>query len=250
MKLRLSTSLLWLAALLAGGLNLRADENVLTQAEKAAGWQLLFNGQSLEGWRGYGVKGVPQGWEAKDGILRSVVVAPSATRLSGAHPAGVDIITERKFTDYELTWDWRVSYGGNNGVKYFVTEDRPSAPGHEYQIMDDIGDPSRAWRAEAHRLGSFYDVVPAALDKPMRPAGVWNTSRLVVRGDIVEHWLNGVSIVVYELGSAQVKAGIQRSKYKDEPGFGKKIAGHILLVATTQPGGESWVRNMKIKELK
>jgi hypothetical protein len=249
MKTRAFWSLFSVALFALTGSRLQADDNVLTDAEKAAGWQLLFDGKSLAGWRGYGIKGIPPGWVVKDGSLRSVVVSSSATRLSGAHPTGIDLITERKFTDFELTWEWRVSYGGNNGLKYFVTEDRPSAPGHEYQIMDDVGDPSRPWRAEAHRLGSFYDVVPAALDKPMRPAGVWNTSRLVVRGDTVEHWLNGVNIVVYELGSEQVKAGLQKSKYKDEPGFGRKIAGHLLLVATTQPGNECWVRNMKIREL-
>jgi hypothetical protein len=250
MKTRVCLFLFSAALVALTGSRLQADDNVLTDAEKAAGWQLLFDGKSLAGWRGYGIKGIPPGWVVKDGSLRSVVISSSATRLSGAHPTGIDLITERKFTDFDLTWEWRVSYGGNNGLKYFVTEDRPSAPGHEYQIMDDVGDPSRPWRAEAHRLGSFYDVVPAALDKPMRPAGVWNTSRLVVRGDTVEHWLNGVNVVVYELGSEQVKAGLQKSKYKDEPGFGQKIAGHLLLVATTQSGNECWVRNMKIRELK
>ena len=239
-----------LGAFVAGGQFVRADDNILTVAEKAAGWQLLFDGRTLEGWRGYGIQGVPPGWEVKDGTLRSVATASGAARLSGAHPQGIDLITVRKFTDFELSWDWRVSYGGNNGVKYFVTETRPSAPGHEYQVMDDVGDPSRPWRAEVHRVASFYDVVPPAEDKPMRPAGVWNTSRIVVRGDMVEHWLNGVNVLVYELGSEQVKAGIARSKFKDEPGFGQKITGPILLVATTQPGRECWIRNLKIREFK
>lgn len=250
MILRPRFVLLSLCLLFGGGLSLRGDDNVLTPAEKAAGWELLFDGRTLEGWRGYGIKEIPPGWEVKDGSLRSVVVKADATRLSGAHPQGIDLITVRKFADFELTWDWRIGYGGNNGIKYFVTEARPSAPGHEYQVMDDMGDPSRPWRGEVHRLGSFYDVVPPAADKPMRPAGVWNTSRLIVRGNTVEHWLNGVNVVVYEIGSEQVKAGIARSKYKDEPGFGQKITGHLLLVATTQPGGECWIRNMKLREFK
>src|SRR5690606_13077166 len=106
------------------------------------------------------------------------------------------------------------------------------------------------WRGEVHRVASFYDVVPPAADKPLRPAGVWNTSRIVVRGSRVEHWLNGVNVLVYELGSERVKAGLARSKFKDEPGFGDKIAGHILLVAATQPGRDCWIRNVKIRELK
>lgn len=227
-----------------------ADINTLTVEERSAGWELLFDGRSLDGWRGYGIQEIPSGWLVKDGTLRSVALDPNAPRMSGAHPQGLDLITKRQFTDYELTWEWRVSYGANNGLKYFVTESRPSAPGHEYQIMDDYGDPTKPWRAEVHRVASFYDVVPPSDDKPIRPAGVWNISRLVVRGDTVEHWLNGVNVLVYELGSEQVKAGIARSKFKDEPGFGNKITGHILLVATTQPGRECWIRNMKIRELK
>ena len=250
MTLRRYPALLAVALIVGGNSWLRADDNVLTPAEKTAGWELLFDGRTLAGWRGYGIKEVPPGWEVKDGSLRSVVVGPDAKHLSGAHPQGIDLITIRKFTDFDLTWEWRIGYGGNNGIKYFVTEARPSAPGHEYQVMDDVGDPSRPWRGEVHRLGSFYDVVPPAADKPMRPAGVWNTSRIVVRGNTVEHWLNGVNVVVYEIGSEKVKAGLAHSKYKDEPGFGEKITGHILLVATTQPGGECWIRNLKIRELK
>jgi hypothetical protein len=240
-----------LSALLIAALPLQAaDHNTLTAQEKADGWELLFDGRSLDGWRGFGIQGLPAGWFVKDGTLRSSAPDPKTKSLSGAHPEGLDLITQRKFTDYELSWEWRVSYGANNGLKYFVTESRPLAPGHEYQIMDDYGDPAKPWRAEVHRLASFYDVVPPSDDKPLRPAGVWNTSRLVIRGDTVEHWLNGVNVLVYELGSEQVKAGIARSKFKDEPGFGDKITGHILLVATTQPGRECWIRNMKIRELK
>ena len=100
-----------------------ASDNTLTEAERAEGWQLLFDGHSLQGWRGYGVEGVPPGWDVRDGTLRSVVPPESAARAGGgAHPPGIDLITERQFDDFELTWEWRVSPGGNNGLKYFVTE--------------------------------------------------------------------------------------------------------------------------------
>src|SRR5690606_19675266 len=105
---------------------LSAADNTLSEAERAEGWQLLFDGHSLEGWRGYGIKGIPPGWEVRDGTLRSVVPSDSAARSGGgAHPPGIDLITVRQFDDFELTWEWRVSAGGNNGLKYFVTEDRP-----------------------------------------------------------------------------------------------------------------------------
>ena len=91
--------------------------------------------------------------------------------------------------DFEFTWEWRVAPGGNNGVKYLVTEERPQSPGHEYQMIDDAGYPGKL--EPGHLTADFYDVLPAATGKPIRPAGQWNASRIVVRGARVEHWLNG-----------------------------------------------------------
>jgi hypothetical protein len=207
--------------------------NTLTAAEKAAGWQLLFDGQSLDAWRGYKRETLPEaGWEIKDGALRTV-----------AKVKGVELITRKKFNDFEFTWEWRVAPGGNNGVKYLVTEERPQSPGHEYQMIDDAGYSGKL--SPNHRTADFYDVLPAAADKPLRPAGEWNTSRIVVRGARVEHWLNGKHVLTYELGSAAVRAGVEKSKFKGHPGFGEKIAGHIML---TYHQDECWYRNLKIRE--
>ena len=162
--------------------------NTLTAAEKAAGWQLLFDGRSLDGWRGYRRDAVPEaGWEIKDGTLRTV-----------AKVKGVDLITRKSFGDFELSWEWRVAPGGNNGVKYFVTEDRPQSPGHEYQMIDDARYPEKL--GATHLTAAFYDVLPAAADKPIRPGGEWNTSRIVVRGTHVEHWLNGTKVLGVRAG--------------------------------------------------
>jgi len=207
--------------------------NTLTAAEKAAGWQLLFDGISLDAWRGYKRETLPDsGWELKDGALRTV-----------AKVKGVELITRKKFNDFEFTWEWRVAPGGNNGVKYLVTEERPQSPGHEYQMIDDAGYPGKL--SPNHLTADFYDVLPAAADKPIRPAGEWNTSRIVVRGARVEHWLNGKHVLTYELGSAAVRAGVEKSKFKGHPGFGEKIAGHIML---TYHQDECWYRNLKIRE--
>jgi hypothetical protein len=97
-----------------------------------------------------------------------------------------------------------------------------------------------------HHTGSFYDVLPGAADKA-KPIGEWNTSRIVLRGNHLEHWLNGQKVVSCELGSPEVKAGLAKSKFKAEPGFGDKIAGHIML---TYHGDETWVKNVKARELK
>jgi hypothetical protein len=129
-------------------------------------------------------------------------------------------------------------------VKYLVTESRPQSPGHEYQMIDDAGYPGKL--SPNHFTADFYDVLPAAADKPVRPAGEWNASRIVVRGTRVEHWLNEKNVLTYELGSAAVKAGVEKSKFKGHPGFGEKIAGHVML---TYHQDECWYRNLKIREL-
>jgi hypothetical protein len=225
-------------ALAASGLPLlcAAEPNTLTAGEKAEGWSLLFDGSTLQGWRGYKLTGLPEaGWEIKDGLLKTV---PKVK--------GTELITEKKFGDFDLSWDWRVAEGGNNGIKYFVTEDRPKAPGPEYQMLDDSRHPD-ALRGDTHKTAAFYDVLPPAADKPVKPAGEWNTSRLVVRGNHVEHWLNGKKVLAYELGSEEVKAGLAKSKFKSFEDFGTKIAGHIML---TYHNDECCYRNIKIRELK
>lgn len=217
--------------------SLPAAENTLTAAEKGAGWQLLFDGKSLAGWRAYRKPaGEPiAGWEVRDGTLHCLPMA------KGDQP-----ITERKFRDFEFVWDWKILPKGNNGVKYFVTEQRPKSPGPEYQMLDDVGHPDG--KIGPHRqTASFYEVLAPAADKPLRPPGEWNTSRIVVRGPKVEHWLNGKRVLAYELGSEEVKAGIAKSKFKNEAGFGDKIEGHLLL---TYHNDDCWYRNLKIRELK
>jgi len=216
-----------------------ADQpNTLTAQERDAGWQLLFDGQSLAGWRAYnspeGKAGIGAGWKVEGGLLKKL------DKVRGG-----DIITEKKFEDFELTWEWRIEKGGNNGVKYFVTEERPAAPGHEYQMLDDDAE---AWTKipAKDKTASFYQVLPPAADKGYKPAGEWNSSRILVKGNHVEHWLNGKKTVEYELGSQAVKAAIADSKFKKYPDFGQKIRGHIML---TDHGSAAWFRNIKVREL-
>jgi hypothetical protein len=231
--------LLAFVVLAASALVAPAAENQLTSAEKSAGWQLLFDGQTFKNWRTYRAKDASTpitGWEVVDGTLHSI-----------AKVKGDQIVTEKKFNDFELAWEWKVPPGGNNGIKYFVTEDRPKSPGPEYQMIDDAGHPDAQRGGALHQTASFYDVLPPAADKPLKAAGEWNQSRITVRGKKVEHWLNGKNVLTYELGSEAVKAGIAKSKFKNEAGFGDKIAGHIML---TYHSDDCWYRNIKIRELK
>ena len=203
----------------------------LTAAESATGWKLLFDGRTTRGWRGFNKPEFPaQGWVVENGSLKHV-----------ANGGGGDIISLERFRDFELEWDWRIPAGANNGLKYFITEERRSAIGHEYQLIDD----SLVKEGKAS-TASFYDVLPPRADKPRKPSGEWNHSRVLARGNHVEHWLNQVKVLEYEMGSDEVKAAIARSKFKNVPGFGLPLKGHILL---TDHHDEASFRNLKIREL-
>jgi hypothetical protein len=215
-----------------------ASANALTSEEKAAGWRLLFDGQTTQGWRGFKAAATDQGpWAVEDGCLKR----PAAG--TGRAMRGGDLVTTDTFSDFDLRWEWRVGEKGNSGIKYFVTEERARAVAHEYQMLDDVHYPDEA--SPLQQTAAFYDVLPPSPDKRLRPTGEWNDSRILVRGTHVEHWLNGQKALEYELGSPQVVAGIARSKFKDVPGFGTKIAGHILL--QDHDGGGVCFRNIRIQ---
>jgi hypothetical protein len=208
-----------------------ATANTLSDAEIAAGWRLLFDGHTTQGWRSFKQSSFPQqGWVVQDGLL-----------VKQPRVRGGDIITTDTFLDFDLTWEWRIPKGGNNGVKYFITEERNSAVGHEYQMIDD----SRV-REPKGMTASFYAVLPPAADKPPVRIDDWNQSRILVQGRRVEHWLNGVKVLEYEPGSPTVLAGVAQSKFRSVPDFGHKLRGHILLTDHTD---EAHFRNIKIRVL-
>jgi hypothetical protein len=228
------TPLLLFLALVTTATVASAGNNELTDTERASGWKLLFDGKTLGGWRGYRDAPVA-GWEVSDGTLHAIAKA-----------TGVNLVTAATYLDFELTWEWKLPHAGNNGLKYLVTEARPSAPGHEYQMLDDENHPDGKF-GPRRQTASFYDVLPPTADKPSKPIGEWNASKIVVRGNHVEHWLNGRKVLTYELGSPEVKVALAQSKFAKEPGFGDKIAGHLML---TYHSDDCWYRNVKIRELK
>lgn len=214
---------------------LAAEPNTLTPEEKADGWKLLFNGENLDGWRIYGSKNKPlPGWKVVDGVLVKIDKVP-----------GGNIITQEKFDDFELYWEWKIAPKGNNGIKYLVTEERKSAPGPEYQMLDDEGHPDSK-NGPKRQNASLYDIFPPVADKPNRAPGEWNESRIIVKGKKVEHWLNGSKVVEYTLGSPELLEAISHSKFKSEKAFEEKIEGHIMI---TDHVDKCSFRNMKIRTL-
>ncbi|MFM2196831.1 MAG: hypothetical protein RLZZ505_263 [Verrucomicrobiota bacterium] len=214
-------------------LPLRAGEiNTLSPEEKAAGWQLLFNGKDLGNFRRFQSKANPgPGWKIEHGILKKIEKIP-----------GGNIVTKEKYGDFILSWEWNISPKGNNGIKYLVVEDRADIAGPEYQMLDDSGHPDGKIGAQ-RQTASLYDILPPAQDKLLKPVGTWNHSKIVVKGTSVEHWLNGTQVLAYQLESEELKAAIARSKFKNAKGFEKKVNGHIML--TDHVDGCSF-RNIKI----
>lgn len=200
-------------------------------ASRKSEWRILFDGHDTRAWRTFGGPDFPTtGWTVDDGSLH-------------LHPGGKggDLVTREEFDNYELEWDWRILPKGNNGIKYLVSEARPKTPGPEYQMVDDATVPDAR-----HQTAAFYEILAPRVKPPVHPPGNWNHSRLLVQGNHVEHWLNGVNVLTYELGSAEVKAGVAQSKFKNVPGFDQKIRGRILL---TNHNDETWFRNIRIREL-
>ena len=210
----------------------QGPHNALTSTEKAAGWRLLFDGKTTAGWRGFKKDSVPAGWQVVDGSL---------TRVG---PAG-DIMTRDKYRDFELTLEWNISVGGNSGIFYRASEDDSeiywSAP--EMQVLDDAKHPDGLSRLTA--AGADYDIYPSPAGV-VKAAGEWNQVRLVVKGNHVEHWLNGVKVVEYELGSPDWEARVKASKFAPHAHYGRNREGYIGL---QDHGDRVAYRDIKVRVL-
>ncbi len=220
-------------------------KNNLTTAEEDDGWELLWDGETTEGWRGARLDEFPEeGWKIEDGIL--TVLASGG----GESEAGGDIVTEELYGDFELKVDFKITEGANSGIKYFVDTDLNKGPGSsiglEYQILDDERHPdAKLGNHEGSRtMASLYDLIQADPDKPVNPVGEWNTARIVSKGNKVEHWLNGEKVLEYERKSEEYRKLVAESKYVDWPNFGEAEEGHILL---QDHGNKVSFKNIKIK---
>ncbi|NIB38216.1 DUF1080 domain-containing protein [Pseudomaricurvus alkylphenolicus] len=199
-------------------------------------WQPLFDGRTLNGWQAMEGKSLKNVWAAQDGTLALVTDQRSAG----------DIMTEQKYTDFELYLEWKLDKGGNSGILYRVADDRDLAwkTGMEYQLLDDANYPRAA--DKPHWLaGSVFDLY-APNTAVVKAAGEYNSTRIVVLGNRVEHWLNGHRIVAYNLDSADWRQRLERSKFNKLPGFGRQPEGHIVL---QNHGDPVWYRNIRIREL-
>ena len=216
--------------------------NVLTDQEKAEGWKLLFDGKSMEQWRGYKNEDVSGGWTIQDDCLMS---------LGRGADIGGDIVTVRDFENFEFSLEWRIGAGGNSGILYGVIEDPKYKAvyytGPEYQLLDDIGFPHKV--EEWQLTGANYAMHLAdKTKKKLQMVGgpEFNTSKIVVNGNHVEHWLNGEKIVEFERWGDEWNKLKREGKWKEFPDYGMAKKGKISL---QDHGSYIWFRNIKIREL-
>ncbi|MBS1707622.1 MAG: DUF1080 domain-containing protein [Armatimonadetes bacterium] len=214
----------------------RAEKaNVLARDEAKEGFKMLFDGKSLEQFRGYRRADVPGAWYIEDG----------GVAVDSSNGNGGDLVTKEKFGDFELRFQWKVASGSNSGVMYKVTEDEDYSfkSGPEYQVLDN--EKHLDGRNPLTSAGACYGLYAPPMDFT-RPVGEWNDGRIVVKGGKVEHWLNGKLTVSYDLGSTEFKDKIAAAKFKNWPGFAKATEGHICL---QDHGDKAAFRNIRVKKL-
>ena len=186
----------------------------------------LFKSDDFSQWMKVNGKPVDNTWKVKDGVVHRKA-------SSG------DIVTKRKFKDFELSFEWKISEAGNSGIKYRTR----GSLGLEYQVLDD--EKHRDNKNPTHRAGSLYELVAAPDSKPLKAVGEWNKGRIIAKGNQIEHWLNGVKVVQITWGSEVWEKQFQKSKYRKNSGFGS-WEGPILLQDHNDP---VWYRNLKVRKL-
>lgn len=210
--------------------------NTLSDQEQKDGWKLLFDGKTTNGWRVYKGDKMPEKWKVLDGVL---VFDPNVEGSGG------DIVTAEEYDNFEFVADWKISPGGNSGVMYHVTEDGeyPWQSGPEYQLLDNAGHADG--RNPLTTAASCYALYAPSKDVT-KPVGDWNTMRLAVNSSHVEHWLNGLKVVEYDIGSDDWKKRVRESKFNSMPNFARAAKGHIDL---QDHGDRVEFRNLKIRPL-
>jgi hypothetical protein len=207
----------------------------LPLAAFAGEWTVLFDGKPTDKLRGYKQKGFPtNNWVIDGDALKTI---PGKA---------VDLVTADQYESFELEFEWKVQPGGNSGVMYRVAEGAGAswATGPELQILDDAKHPDG--RNPKTCAGSLYALIAPKESRKLNPVGEFNKTKLVMKNNHVEHWLNGEKVVEYEWGSPEIKELVKKSKFKDMPEFMTKSTGHI---AFQHHGEEAWFRNIRIRKL-
>ncbi len=244
-----------LSALLAGAVYAPAPENTPAmgpnapfQVESDADWEILFDGKTTQGWKGYGREDIGSAWKVMDGAL---VLDDSEKETDangyGRIPDGGDIVTTRQFGNFELMLEWKISPCGNSGIMFNVVDSgehgAPYFTGPEIQIVDNACHPDA--EIPKHRAGDLYDLISCKVET-VKPAGEWNEVRLMLNDGHLQEWLNGTLVVDTHLWNDNWSEMVANSKFKQWPAFGKAREGHICL---QDHNDKVSFRNIKVREL-
>ena len=217
--------------------------NVLTPLERDQGWELLFDGNSLQGWHGYNGQSTAS-WVVQDCAFKS-----TGTESNYGSDLRADLVTDKEYENFEIILDWKATKGGNSGLMYGVVEDPKYKAawmtGPEYQFIDDVGFPQKL--EEWQKAGADYAMHLPNDQKELKPVGEWNNTRIVVNGSHVEHWLNGKKIVEFERWTGEWNKLRDSGKWKEAPDYGLAKKGRIAL---QDHGSIFWFRNVKIREIR
>ena len=215
--------------------------NKLTPAEIKKGWKLLFDGSTLTGWKTYNRTDMATSWGVKDGAIFLDAKKGRSDVAKG------DLVTLEDYDDFEFSVEWKISDCGNSGIMYRIVEDpkykQPYLTGPEMQVLDNKCHPDA--KIITHRSGDFYDVM-ASKTENVKPAGQWNSVRIIMKGYKLEQWQNGVRQIKLTLGSDEINAIVEKSKWKNQKDWGKALIGKIGL---QDHGDAVWFRNIKIRSL-
>jgi hypothetical protein len=221
------------------------ENNMLSAQEEKDGWVLMFDGKTTDGWRGYNLPAFPEkGWVVEDGMLH--VIGSGRGEAGG----GGDILFDKKFSNFELSLEWKVSEGGNSGI-FYLAQEIPGEPvwksAPEMQILDNEKHPDAKLGVNGNRAaGSLYDLIPGDMEV-VKPAGEWNQVKILVYKGTVIHYVNGKQVLEYHLWTDDWNKMVLNSKFKDYPWFLNTAAeGYIAL---QDHGDDVWFRNIKIKEM-
>ena len=220
-------------------------DNTLTDAEKAAGWELLFDGKSINKFRNYKKQSIGKSWVVSDNSIHLNSVKKDDGGWQAAD--GGDIITNESYKDFDLKLEWKISACGNSGVMFNVKEadnyDYVWLTGPEMQVLDNTCHPDTRFRT--HRAGDLCDTTETKY-LTVKPSGQWNKARIISKDGKVEFWLNGYKTVEFEMHTDEWKDMVAKSKFKDMPDFGTMEEGHISL---QDHGDKVWYKNIKIRKL-